>query len=52
MRLRSTRAFQPFAARSRRPIVAILVTIALVSGIGALLSVRATTGSRHGAAAT
>jgi hypothetical protein len=50
VRLRSSRSFQPFAARSRRPIVAILVTIALVSGVGALLSVRATAGSRHGAA--
>jgi diguanylate cyclase (GGDEF)-like protein/PAS domain S-box-containing protein len=49
MRLRSSRAFQPFAARSRRPVVAILATIALISAGSAFLSIRATKGSRHGA---
>jgi PAS domain S-box-containing protein len=49
VRFRSPRTFQPFAARSRRPIVAILLTIALISALSAFLSIRATEGSRHGA---
>jgi diguanylate cyclase (GGDEF)-like protein/PAS domain S-box-containing protein len=43
-------AFRPFAARGRRTIVAILVTLAAVSSGSVLLSIRATARSQHRAA--
>ena len=39
--------FRPFAARGRRPVVAILLTIALSSALGVGLSVRSTKNSAH-----
>lgn len=47
-RRRST--FSPFAGRSRRTIVAILVTFALCWGLSVVLSITATRGSQHRAA--
>jgi diguanylate cyclase (GGDEF)-like protein/PAS domain S-box-containing protein len=41
------RAFQPFASRSRRTIVAIFATMALVSALGGFLSIRAASSSQH-----
>jgi diguanylate cyclase (GGDEF)-like protein/PAS domain S-box-containing protein len=49
MTLGRSHGFHPFASRSRRPMIAILVTLALVSGLSALLSVRATQRAQHGA---
>jgi diguanylate cyclase (GGDEF)-like protein/PAS domain S-box-containing protein len=40
-------AFRPFAARSNRTIIAILVTIALVSTVGVALSIKATSRSKN-----
>ncbi len=40
-------AIRPFASRSRRAIVGILTTIALVSALTVILSIRSTTGSKH-----
>jgi len=45
--MKSRRAFQPFSSRSRRPIIAIVLTMALVSAASAFLSVRAASSSRH-----
>jgi diguanylate cyclase (GGDEF)-like protein/PAS domain S-box-containing protein len=44
---RSQRAFRPFAMRSRRTIIAIVATMALVSALSAFLSIRAASGSQH-----
>jgi diguanylate cyclase (GGDEF)-like protein/PAS domain S-box-containing protein len=41
------RTFQPFASRSRRTIIAIVATMALVSALGAILSIRAASSSQH-----
>jgi diguanylate cyclase (GGDEF)-like protein/PAS domain S-box-containing protein len=41
------RSFQPLASRSRRTILAIVLTMALVSLLSALLSIRAASSSRH-----
>jgi diguanylate cyclase (GGDEF)-like protein/PAS domain S-box-containing protein len=43
-------AFRPFAARSRRPIAAVLLTFALFSTVSVALSIRATERSQHRAA--
>ena len=43
-------ALNPFAARSRSPIAAILVVFALFSALSVSLSIRSTSGSRHNAA--
>ncbi|HEY2604243.1 MAG TPA: EAL domain-containing protein [Thermoleophilaceae bacterium] len=43
-------AFRPFHTRGRRMIVAILVTLAAVSSVSVLLSIRATARSQHRAA--
>jgi diguanylate cyclase (GGDEF)-like protein/PAS domain S-box-containing protein len=40
-------AFQPYAARGRRPIIAILLTFALCSTVGVALSIWATSRSEH-----
>jgi len=45
-----TPAFRPFAARGRRTVIAILATLAAVSGGSVLLSTRATARSQHRAA--
>ena len=45
--MRSHRAFRPFAMRSRRTVVAIVVTMALVSAFSAYLSIRAASNSQH-----
>ncbi len=45
--LAGRRAFQPFSSRSRRTIVAIFATMALVSALGAFLSIRAASNSQH-----
>jgi diguanylate cyclase (GGDEF)-like protein/PAS domain S-box-containing protein len=48
--MRRRRAFQPFASRSRRTIIAIVVTMSVVSVASAFLSIRAASGSQHRAA--
>jgi len=45
--MRSRRAFRPFAMRSRRTVVAIVATMALVSALSAYLSIRAASNSQH-----
>jgi diguanylate cyclase (GGDEF)-like protein/PAS domain S-box-containing protein len=45
--LRREKAIRPFASRSRRVVVGILGTMALVSAATVFLSIRATTGSQH-----
>jgi diguanylate cyclase (GGDEF)-like protein/PAS domain S-box-containing protein len=45
--MRSRRAFRPFAMRSRRTVISIVVTMALVSALSAFLSIRAASHSRH-----
>src|SRR5882762_9534248 len=45
--MRTRRAFRPFAMRSRRTVIAIVVTMALVSALSAFLSIRAASHSRH-----
>ncbi len=49
--MRRRRAFRPFALRSRRTVVAIVVTMALVSAISTVLSIRAAARSQHRASA-
>ncbi|MDX6541668.1 MAG: hypothetical protein QOI71_3278, partial [Gaiellales bacterium] len=44
---RRRRAFQPFASRSRRAIIAIMATMVLVSACGGFLSIRAASSSQH-----
>jgi diguanylate cyclase (GGDEF)-like protein/PAS domain S-box-containing protein len=48
--MRSRKTFRPFAMRSRRTVVAIVVTMALVSAASAFLSVRSASNSQHRAA--
>ena len=45
--MRTRRAFRPFAMRSRRTVIAIVVTMALVSALSAFLSIQAASHSRH-----
>jgi diguanylate cyclase (GGDEF)-like protein/PAS domain S-box-containing protein len=45
--MRRDRGFNPFAARSRRTIAAILLTFALFSAVSVALSIRVTAHSRH-----
>ena len=47
---RSAAVLNPFAARSRSPIAAILVVFALFSALSVGLSIRSTSGSRHSVA--
>jgi diguanylate cyclase (GGDEF)-like protein/PAS domain S-box-containing protein len=47
MGLGGQRAFRPFAMRSRRTIIAIVATMALVSALSAFLSIRAAGSSQH-----
>jgi diguanylate cyclase (GGDEF)-like protein/PAS domain S-box-containing protein len=50
MSLRRKRGLTPFAARGRRTVVAVLATIALVSAITVILSIRETSHAQHQAA--
>jgi diguanylate cyclase (GGDEF)-like protein/PAS domain S-box-containing protein len=45
--MRSSKAFAPFATRGRSPVLAILLTFALVSAVGVTLSISATSRSQH-----
>src|SRR5262249_35764452 len=47
---RAVRSFRPLETGGRRPLVAVLVTFALVSALSSTLSLRATGRSRHQAA--
>jgi diguanylate cyclase (GGDEF)-like protein/PAS domain S-box-containing protein len=49
--MRSRQAFRPFAMRSRRTVVAIVVTMALVSALSTVLAIRAASRSQHRASA-